>query len=196
MSIGNPLNSDISNCLIYVFENRGIYAFGDRTGGATFRNNTIYGGKTSLFLGQGDYTLTNSVLAGASEASMRIFSPDDNPISRYNAFFSPDATLGNFHDESTSGSFTLTDSTGDLFVDPNFVNGPGDNFNLDTSSPLVDAADGSLADGLDYQGFPRFDDPAITNTGVGNPDYADIGAIERLGSADPTLNPDLTVDGS
>ena len=195
----DPQNWDISNSLIYDFENQGIYSYGDRTGGATLRNVTIHGGKTSISPAYAHYALVNSVLAGATESLIKKSNNNietESLISRNNVFHGPNASLGLFYSEDGFKEITLADSVGDLIVDPMFVDAGGDNFNPDTDSPLVDAANGSLADGLDFNGFPRFDDPAVTDTGVGNPSYADIGAIEQLGSSDPTLNPDLTVDGS
>ncbi len=60
-----------------------------------------------------------------------------------------------------------------LFVDP----GTGD-FELQPTSPCIDAADGEKAPDEDIEGNLRFDDPQTANTGAGTPDYADMGAHE------------------
>ena len=52
---------------------------------------------------------------------------------------------------------------------------------LGAASPSSDAADGSLAPALDADGQAHLHDPATPNTGVGTPDYADMGAFESQG---------------
>jgi predicted outer membrane repeat protein len=51
---------------------------------------------------------------------------------------------------------------------------------LDEGSPCIDAADGDLAPASDLLGESRYDDPAVTNTGAGTVDYADMGIAERV----------------
>lgn len=45
-------------------------------------------------------------------------------------------------------------------------------------SPCLDSGDGDQIVLTDFYGKTRFDLPQITNTGLGDPDYGDIGAIE------------------
>jgi len=71
-----------------------------------------------------------------------------------------------------------TDDGGNIDADPLFADAAGDNLHLQGGSPCIDAADGDLAPSTDKDGNHRFDDPDTVNTGVGNPDYADIGAFE------------------
>lgn len=52
-------------------------------------------------------------------------------------------------------------------------------FVLLPGSPCIDAGDGSVAPTTDFEGNPRYDDPAVVDTGVGVPTYVDIGAYER-----------------
>jgi len=51
-------------------------------------------------------------------------------------------------------------------------------YRLLPTSPCIDSANGDEAPGLDITGRPRWDHPEAANTGVGTPDYADMGAYE------------------
>ncbi len=53
---------------------------------------------------------------------------------------------------------------------------------IDSSSPCIDAADGDEAPSGDIDGYSRYDDPSTSNTGVGDPNYVDIGCYEYQGS--------------
>jgi predicted outer membrane repeat protein len=61
--------------------------------------------------------------------------------------------------------------------DPGFAN--LNDYHLQATSPCIDAGDGNAAPELDYDGNPRVDIAAVTNTGTGTPDYTDIGAYEH-----------------
>ena len=67
--------------------------------------------------------------------------------------------------------------TGNIDQDPLFTDAEAGNFHLLEQSPCIDAANGPIAPGEDYDGQPRVDDPQSENTGIGPP-WADIGAIE------------------
>ena len=64
-----------------------------------------------------------------------------------------------------------------ILQDPQFVDEAGLNLHLGSTSPAIDAADGTLAPPLDSEGLARIDDPGQSNTGVGPP-WADMGAFE------------------
>jgi hypothetical protein len=97
------------------------------------------------------------------------------------------------------------DAGGNIDSDPLFIRNPHDggdgwwladnndygNLRLRTGSPCIDAADSSYAPATDFLGTGRFDDPRALNTGVGSPDYADMGSYEVQG-----VFPDLNGDGS
>ena len=65
-----------------------------------------------------------------------------------------------------------------------------DDLSLKESSPCVDAAHGDYAPDTDILGYARSDIEGVANTGVGTPDYADIGAYELpVIVADPVFTP-------
>ncbi|MHC4202693.1 MAG: hypothetical protein ACYSU0_22095, partial [Planctomycetota bacterium] len=87
-----------------------------------------------------------------------------------------------------------------LFVDPGYwddnvlIGDPSDDiwvdgdYHLQAGSPCIDAADGDAAPLVDMDGLLRYDDPGVEpNTGIGTPDYADMGAHEFGGSATGTV---------
>ena len=62
--------------------------------------------------------------------------------------------------------------------DPLFVDEDNGDLRLSPGSPCIDAADGNVAPVTDIWDNDRYDDPETSNTGVGDPQYAEIGAIE------------------
>ncbi|MHC4498877.1 MAG: right-handed parallel beta-helix repeat-containing protein, partial [Planctomycetota bacterium] len=83
-----------------------------------------------------------------------------------------------------------TDGGGNIGDDPNFtdVNNPSgpdgifgtydDGLRLRVINPCMDAADGAEAPTTDISGLARTDFIYVDNTGVGDPNYADLGAYE------------------
>jgi predicted outer membrane repeat protein len=67
---------------------------------------------------------------------------------------------------------------GNIDADPLFVDAGAGDLSLSAGSPCIDAADGDVAPELDIDGNARVDDPDTPNTGVGAPDYTDMGAYE------------------
>ncbi|MDJ0765842.1 MAG: right-handed parallel beta-helix repeat-containing protein [Myxococcota bacterium] len=68
---------------------------------------------------------------------------------------------------------------GNIVGDPQFINPDEGDLRLAASSPCIDAADGTVAPTTDKDGYARYDDPDKTDTGEGDPAYADMGAYER-----------------
>lgn len=68
---------------------------------------------------------------------------------------------------------------GNINAAPMFVDALADDYDLQSGSPCIDAADGAAAPATDIDGNPRYDDPAVVNTGTGSPAFVDIGAYER-----------------
>ncbi len=63
-------------------------------------------------------------------------------------------------------------------VDPGFTDADADDFTLASSSPCIDAGNGSGAPDLDLLGNSRVDIAGVDNGGEGSPDYVDMGAYE------------------
>lgn len=63
--------------------------------------------------------------------------------------------------------------------DPRFEDPASASFALLSDSPCIDAADGSMTPETDLAGQPRIDVQDVENSGIGSPDFADMGALER-----------------
>lgn len=68
---------------------------------------------------------------------------------------------------------------GNIDADPKFITSLRDNFKIRLDSPCIDAANGNVALPVDILGNYRVDILDVSNTGVGSPDYVDMGAYER-----------------
>ena len=125
-------------------------------------NCTFTGNTANVGAGIGDrwtfptVTVTNSILWGNTGGEIAV----SNAIVTYS---------------DVEGGYA---GTGNIDVDPLFVNTAGADFRLSAGSPCIDAADGDAALSVDLDGNLRVDDPATTNSGVGTPPYADMGAYE------------------
>ncbi len=189
--ISRRVNTDVSNCILYNFEIAGVHQTSNGPGSITVRNSTIHGGRNGIWNeGSSDSSVANTSITGATESGIFNESNFGDVISNNNLYFNPSAANGNFE----PSAWTPQDGSGDLFTDPLFIDPDNGEFDFNAGSPLIDSADGSKADRIDFRGFARFDDTGVVDTGVNNPTYVDIGAIERLGSSDPSQNPDLAVD--
>ncbi|HQE93847.1 MAG TPA: carboxypeptidase regulatory-like domain-containing protein [Anaerolineae bacterium] len=93
-----------------------------------------------------------------------------------------------------SGLADPTGTNGNVSVDPQFKDTAGGNYRLRYASPMIDAADGTLAPATDMLGAPRYDDPRTPNTGITTTlgAFADMGAYEFVETAPSDL--DLVVD--
>jgi hypothetical protein len=158
----------------------------------TFSANTAdFGGGMENYMS--NPSLSNSIFWGNSALSEgdNIYNDTTEPASASAVAYS------NIQGGLPTGSI---DGGGNIDADPMFVQSPDDggdewgNINddygdlrLQGGSSCIDAANGDVAFNTDFLGNPRFDDPNISNTGVGIPDYADMGAYE---SDDPCLGRD------
>ncbi len=85
-----------------------------------------------------------------------------------------------------SGASDQTGTHGNISADPQFVNPANYNYQLQPTSPCINAANGKIAPLTDLAGNPLYNDPAITHkTGVANShgNYPDIGAYEFVQNA-------------
>lgn len=89
--------------------------------------------------------------------------------------------------ETVNGATTVTYSavqsgmvfpgSGNINMNPDFVDDTVHDFHLSPGSPCIDAADSSAAPSQDLEYFARVDDPLTFDSGVGNPPV-DMGAYE------------------
>ncbi|MEY3144315.1 MAG: hypothetical protein RLY21_2808 [Planctomycetota bacterium] len=94
------------------------------------------------------------------------------------------------------GGFT---GTGNLNINPLFVDQTNRDFRLQAASPAIDSGSNTLVPTgtvLDFNRLPRFvDDPAVADTGVGTAPITDRGAHERQVAPPPPCPPDLNGSG-
>jgi parallel beta-helix repeat protein len=83
-----------------------------------------------------------------------------------------------------------------IAADPRWASPDTANFALTAGSPAIDSADSSVSgeQATDIAGVARYDDPAVTNAGLGPRGYDDRGAYEApAGTTDASPNAALTV---
>jgi predicted outer membrane repeat protein len=84
---------------------------------------------------------------------------------------------------------------GNISANPLFVNPAGNDLRLGSGSSAIDSGNNAAVPGgitTDIAGLPRFfDDPAVTDTGLGTPPIVDMGAYERV-PPPPTNTPTIT----
>jgi predicted outer membrane repeat protein len=88
---------------------------------------------------------------------------------------------------------------GNVGANPLFINPAGNDLQLGSGSPAVDAGNNAAVPAgitTDLAGNPRFyDDPAVPDSGAGTPPIVDMGAYERIPPA-PTNTPTNTPTGT
>jgi len=91
-------------------------------------------------------------------------------------------------------------SDGNIWQDPRFVDPVNGNFHLQPDSPCIDAGTSDGAPSADMEGFSRYDEPLVPNTGGGTYPYYDMGAYESqmrvVTPIDGTIGTVLTINGS
>jgi hypothetical protein len=131
-------------------------------------------------------TVTNCIFYGNSAAlsNHEIYNSGSTPFVAYSNI------AGCLNGTSWNPSMG-TNGGGNMDENPRF-----DNYlQLQSGSPCIDAADGDVASSTDLLGNTRYDDPAMSNIGVGNPRYVDIGACELV-NAEVGIIGDFDQDGS
>ena len=140
-------------------------------------NCTLDNNLTGIWGHGGDMIITNTIISNSV-----LFGIDNvlgSPISiSYSNIWSTEGTNYQWLDDQTG-------LNGNLSVNPRYRDTTGSSFQLDYLSPMIDAAEGTLAPVTDYIGAPRYDDPRSPNTGVVTPggEFADIGALEFVETA-------------
>lgn len=134
-------------------------------------NNTISGNTASdgggIYLNNSNAVITNSILW--------------NNTASTNPEISLDNSTATITYSNVQGGFS---GEGNIDGDPLFIDPSNNDFHLSSGgiyfpgSPSIDAANGDVALNLDLEGHPRVDDPSIVNTGIGNPNFVDMGALE------------------
>ena len=146
----------------------------DRGGGIRFRDNDNGSVINSLFYDNyADTGTYNGGAIGIRGATIDIINTiiwanSTDQISTYSA-------TANVSYSNIQGGHS---GDGNIDSDPLFVAPDNGDFHLQTGSACIDAANGDVAPDLDIEGNPHVDAPATDNTGIGTPDYADIGPYE------------------
>ncbi|MBN1887852.1 MAG: caspase family protein, partial [Thermoflexales bacterium] len=130
----------------------------------------------------GTLLIENTIVANSVEAGV------DNILSspltiRYSDVWSETGVDYNRHTDQTG-------QNGNVSVDPRFKNAAGGNYRLRYASPVIDAADGTVAPEADWMGAPRYDDPRMPNTGITTTSgvWADMGAFEFVEGANSNID--------
>jgi len=125
----------------------------------TFAANVAKTKGGSIAARSSDLRLTNSILWGNSPQAL-------------------------YHDASSRLEVKYCDveggwpGNGNLDADPLFVDAAAGDYRIVLGSPCVDAGTSDGAPALDIEGFPRWDERTVPNTGGGEFPYYDIGAYE------------------
>jgi parallel beta-helix repeat protein len=144
-----------SNFIINNLKGAGIIVKGGSL--PTIANNTIVGNTASQFYGGGIECVSDSApliennIIASNGSSYGIYASSVPPIIKYNDVWSNPA--GNY--SSLIGD--RTGMSGNISVDPNFINIDNNNFHLNYGSPCINAGDPNFVGQylLDYDGNPR-----------------------------------------
>jgi RHS repeat-associated protein len=148
-------------------------------------NCTVDRNRIGLLVHGGAMAVSNTIVSNSFTAGvLHDYGPDSLTV-RYSDVWNPTAAQGNYN-----GTADQTGQNGNLSVDPHFRSAEGGSYQLAYGSPLIDAADGTVAPASDAMGAPRYDDPRTANTGLPTPAgaFADMGAFEFVETADSDLD--------
>ena len=136
----------------------------------------------------GTLEVVNTIVAHSLDAGIdRDIMPD--PTVRYCDTWSDSPGAQDYR-----GVSDRTGTDGNISAAPLFKDRSSHDYRLSAGSPVIDAADGAVAPQTDFQGAPRFNDPATHNTGTPTASgaYADLGAFEFVETAASDI--DLVID--
>jgi len=160
---------------------RGVNADGSTT--VRLVNCTLDGNRVGIYGHNGTLEIDNTIIANSIDQG--IYNILSSPITiRYSNVWSGSGVdyQGNISDQ--------TGLNGNVSLDPKFADAAGGNYRLQYVSPMIDAADGTVAPATDFMEAPRYDDPRTDNTGIptGGGAYADMGAFEFVETAESDLD--------
>ncbi|MFO0818661.1 MAG: RHS repeat-associated core domain-containing protein [Pirellulales bacterium] len=145
-------------------------------------NNTIDGSAVfGVILDSPTAVLTNNLITNSGNAGVRQTGPT-SLVMTFNDVYNPGRL-------NYSGLADLTGLHGNISRDPQYFDRASRQFFVRSGSPVQDAGTSSGAPPTDFLGFPRFDDPNISQRGDGS--GVDMGAFEVQELA--TSNVDLAV---
>ncbi len=140
----------------------------------SFRNCTIFGNTSTVSAAAGFIASTSNV-----EVANCIVWANTGPGGAQALANQLNGTTYNVSYSCVQGN---SPGTGNIAVDPQFVNSAGGDFHLPIGSPCIDAANNTLvppALATDFDLRPRLaDEPTVPNTGGGASQYADMGVYE------------------
>jgi hypothetical protein len=157
------LRVDIKNNWIYENGSYGIYTL---IGRATVYNNSIVGNTTYGIRHLSGTTTVKNCIAWANGNDLHGCS------ATYSCIQDIDSGAGNIVGDPNNPSFMDRNGPDDI------LGTADDDYRISSASPCIDAANGNYDPTKDMFGQARIDDPNTPNTGIGDPDYVDMGAHE------------------
>jgi parallel beta-helix repeat protein len=136
-------------------------------------------------------TITNCTITGntANYEGGGIWCVSSSPTVKNSILWGDSAATGNEIYLGSAATITVTysdvdqdgyaGSNGNIRQDPLFIDPINGDFHLQPDSPCIDAGTSDDAPSTDMEGFPRYDDPLVPNTGGGTYPYYDMGAYEN-----------------
>ncbi len=210
--LGSPI---VTDCLFRGNDSGAMINVGGNptVANCSFIANTADSGGSGMSNWSGTYwtvrlTMTNCTFSGNTATAVR-FNSSQEPNASYLTM--TNCILRDGGDEIASNvasdisvSYTNVQGgwpgTGNIDVDPLFVDPENGDFRLSPGSPCIDAGNNNAIADLtdtDLDGNPRFaDDPATADTGCGVPVIVDMGAYEYQGIPATVLFGDVNGDGS
>jgi len=169
---GNKAQVEIASSLIHHNADPGIRAESGSLLMAT--NNTIDENGRGVDIDDAHVILTNNMITNNAWTGVRSAGWSSIEFS-HNNVYNPGAT--NYDNITDPGGGNGNISAAPLYIDPVTFN-----YELQETSPAIDAGTSDNAPVDDFLFRWRHDHPGTTNTGSGTPDYYDMGAVEYGGT--------------